>query len=111
MRIAVCLKQVPSTNEVRLDPETHTILRDGRQSVVNPFDAHALEEAVRLKECCGGHVTAISMGIPAAEQLLRDAVARGADEGILLTDRAFAGVALQTSCEKFSYNLQKRNGA
>lgn len=91
MRIAVCLKQVPSTNEVRLDPETHTILRDGRQSVINPFDAHALEEAVRLKECCGGHVTAISMGIPAAELLLRDAVARGADEGVLLTDRAFAG--------------------
>ena len=91
MRIVVCIKQVPSTNEVRLDPETHTILRDGRQSVVNPFDAHAIEEAVRLKEARGGSVLAVSMGIPAVEELLRDALARGADEAVLLTDRAFAG--------------------
>lgn len=107
MRIAVCLKQVPSTNEVRLDPETHTILRDGRQSVINPFDAHALEEAVRLKECCGGHVTAISMGIPAAELLLRDAVARGADEGILLTDRAFAGADTLATSYTLAAGLRK----
>ena len=91
MRIVACIKQVPSTNEVRLDPEKHTILRDGRQSVVNPFDAHAVEEAVRLKETCGGTVLAISMGIPAVEELLRDALARGADEAVLLSDRAFAG--------------------
>lgn len=91
MRYVVCIKQVPSTNEVRLDPVTNTILRDGRQSVVNPFDAHAVEEGVRLKERFGGEVLAISMGIPAVEELLRDAVARGADRAVLLSDRAFAG--------------------
>jgi len=91
MNIIVCIKQVPSTNEVRLDPETFTIIRDGKQSVINPFDTYALEEAVRIKEQLGGTVTVLSMGIPATERLLRDALSRGADQAILLTDRAFAG--------------------
>ncbi|MBR0139653.1 MAG: electron transfer flavoprotein subunit beta/FixA family protein [Firmicutes bacterium] len=91
MNIIVCVKQVPSTNEVRLDPVTGTIIRDGRNSVINPFDSYAIEEAVRLKEKLGGKVTALSMGIPATERLLRDAMARGVDEALLLTDRAFAG--------------------
>lgn len=91
MKIFVCMKSVPSTNEVRLDPETHTILRSGRDSVINPFDLHALEAAVQLKQQCGGAVTALSMGIPDTAELLKDAVARGADRGVLLTDRAFAG--------------------
>ncbi len=91
MKMIVCIKQVPSTNEVRLDPETHTIIRDGRQSVINPFDSYALEEAVQIKEALGGTVTVLSMGIPATERLLRDACSRGADQGVLLTDRAFAG--------------------
>ncbi len=91
MRMIVCIKQVPSTNEVRLDPVTKTIIRDGRQSVINPFDTHAIEEAVRLKERLGGEICALSMGIPATERLLRDAVARGVDRAVLLTDRAFAG--------------------
>ncbi|MBR4875411.1 MAG: electron transfer flavoprotein subunit beta/FixA family protein [Clostridia bacterium] len=91
MKIAVCIKQVPSTNEVRLDPVTNTIIRDGRQSVTNPFDTYAIEEAVRIKEKLGGEVTVISMGIPAAESMLRDACSRGADRGVLLSDRAFAG--------------------
>lgn len=91
MRYVACIKQVPSTNEVRLDPVTNTILRDGRQSVINPFDAHAVEEGVRLKERFGGEVLAVSMGIPAVEELLRDALARGADRAVLLSDRAFAG--------------------
>ncbi|MEG2213835.1 MAG: electron transfer flavoprotein subunit beta, partial [Clostridiales bacterium] len=91
MKIIVCIKQVPSTNEVRLDPETHTIIRDGGQSVINPFDTYGLEEAVIIKEQLGGTVTVLSMGIPATERLLRDALSRGADRGILLTDRAFAG--------------------
>lgn len=77
MKIIVCIKQVPSSNEVRLDPVTKTIVRDGKQSVINPFDAYAIEEAVRLKETCGGAVTALSMGIPATERLLRDAMSRG----------------------------------
>ena len=91
MKIAVCIKQVPSTNEVRLDPVTNTIIRDGRQSVTNPFDTYAIEEAVRIKEKLGGEVTVLSMGIPAAESMLRDACSRGADRGVLLSDRAFAG--------------------
>ncbi len=91
MNIIVCVKQVPSTTEVRMDPVTHTILRDGRQSVINPFDSTAVELAVQLKEEHGGTVTALSMGIPATEALLRDAIARGADKAVLLTDRRFAG--------------------
>ncbi len=91
MNIIVCVKQVPSTNEVRMDPVTKTIIRDGRQAVINPFDTYAIEEAVRLKEKHGGKVYALSMGIPATERLLRDAMARGVDEALLLTDRAFAG--------------------
>lgn len=91
MRCVVCMKQVPSTNKVRLDPETNTIIRDGKQSVINPFDMYALEEAVRIKERTSGNVTVVSMGIPAAERLLRDAMSRGADSAVLLSDRAFAG--------------------
>lgn len=91
MRIAVCMKAVPSTTEVRMDPKTNTIVRDAQQSVVNPFDAAALEVALMLKERLGGHITALSMGIPATERLLRDAIARGADDAVLLSDRAFAG--------------------
>lgn len=91
MNIAVCVKAVPSTTEVRMDPVTNTIVRDGRQSVVNPFDAAALEVAVRIKEQLGGTVTVLSMGIPDTERLLRDCLARGADRGLLLSDRAFAG--------------------
>lgn len=91
MRMVVCMKAVPSTTEVRMDPKTNTIVRDGKQSVVNPFDAAALEVALRLKERLGGHVTALSMGIPDTQRLLRDAIARGADDAMLLSDRAFAG--------------------
>ena len=91
MKTIVCVKQVPSTNEVRLDPVTKTIIRDGRQSVINPFDTYAIEEAVRLKEKLGGEVIAMSMGIPATERLLRSAVSVGVDSALLLTDRAFAG--------------------
>lgn len=91
MRCIVCIKQVPSTDRVRLDPDTNTIIRDGRQSVVNPFDMYALEEAVRVKERTNGSVTVVSMGIPAAERLLRDAMSRGADRAALISDRVFAG--------------------
>ncbi len=91
MRIAVCIKQVPSTNKVQLHPETNTIIRDGRQSVTNPFDTYAIEQAVQLKESQGGEVIALSMGIPATERLLRDAASRGVDRAMLLSDRSFAG--------------------
>lgn len=91
MNIVVCMKAVPSTTEVRMDPVTNTIVRDGRQSVINPFDASALEEAICIKEHLGGTITALSMGIPDTVRLLRDALSRGADQGVLLSDRAFAG--------------------
>ena len=91
MNIVVCLKQVPGTTDVKIDPETNTLQRQGIKNVVNPFDAYALEEGVRLKERYGGKVSAISMGPPQAEEMLREAVSCGADEAILLSDRAFAG--------------------
>ena len=91
MRTIVCVKQVPASNEVRLDEKTNTIIRDGGEAVINPFDSHALEAALTLKEQFGGTVAVLSMGIPAAAGMLRDCVARGADEALLLTDRAFAG--------------------
>ena len=91
MKIIVCVKQVPASNEVRLDPKTNTIIRDGGQAVINPFDSHALEAALQLKERFGGAVTVLSMGIPDTAHMLRDCMARGADRALLLTDRAFAG--------------------
>ena len=91
MRIVVCVKQVPSSHQARMDPATNTVIRDARESVINPFDLHALEAAVRIKERLGGEVITVSMGLPATESLLRDTVARGADRAVLLTDRAFAG--------------------
>lgn len=96
LNIAVCVKAVPGSTEVKMDPETNTIVRDGGQAVINPFDASALECALALKDELGARgskvrVTAVSMGIPATESLLRDCIARGADDALLLTDRAFAG--------------------
>ena len=91
MRIHVCVKQVPASNETLLDPVTHTIIREGAQSILNPFDAYAVEEAVRIRDRCGGTVTAFTMGIPSAESTLRRVIAVGADDAVLLSDRAFAG--------------------
>ena len=91
MNIVVCLKQVPGTTEVKIDPQTNTLIRQGIKNIVNPFDTYALEEGVRVKERYGGKVTAISMGPPQAEEVLREAISTGADEAILLSDTAFAG--------------------
>jgi electron transfer flavoprotein beta subunit len=91
MHIVVCIKQVPDTAEVRIDPERGTLVREGVESILNPLDAHAVEAAVALRERLGGLVSALCMGPPQAEAAVREAVARGADRGILLTDRAFAG--------------------
>lgn len=91
MRFIVCIKQVPETTDVRIDPTTNTLMREGVASIVNPFDMYAIEEALRLKAKLGGTITAISMGPPQAEAALREAIAMGVDEGILVSDRAFAG--------------------
>lgn len=91
MKIIVCIKQVPDAKDVRLDPETNTLAREGVESIMNPYDQHALEEAVRLKEQHGGEVVAITMGPPQAEEMLRQAISCGADKVVLVSDRAFAG--------------------
>ncbi len=91
MNIIVCIKQVPETTEVRINPETNTLIREGVKSIINPFDMYAIEEGVRLKEKFGGKVTVITMGPPQAEAALREAISMGIDEGILVSDRAFAG--------------------
>jgi electron transfer flavoprotein beta subunit len=91
MHIIICIKQVPETSEVRINPETNTLIREGVTSIINPFDMYALEEAVRLKEKLGGKSTVITMGPPQAESALREAISMGIDEGILISDRNFAG--------------------
>ena len=91
MHFVVCIKQVPDTTEVKIDPERHTLVREGVESMVNPFDMFAVEEALRLKERLGGRVTALSMGPPQAEAALREVMSMGADEAILVSDPAFAG--------------------
>jgi electron transfer flavoprotein beta subunit len=91
MNIVVCIKQVPDTTDVKIDPKTGTLIREGVPSIINPDDKHALEEGLRLRERFGGRVTVLSMGPPQAEDALMEARAMGADETVLISDRAFAG--------------------
>lgn len=103
MNIIVCIKQVPEISQVKLDPVTHNLVREGVPSIVNPFDEIALEEALRIKEKNGGTVTAITMGPPQAKDALLRCLAMGADKAIFLTDRAFAGADTWST----SYTLAK----
>jgi electron transfer flavoprotein beta subunit len=103
MHIIVCIKQVPDTKQVRLDEKTHTLIREGVESIINPYDMYALEEGLRLKDRFGGKVTVCSMGPPQAESSLREAITYGADEAVLLSDRAFAGADTWAT----SYTLAK----
>jgi len=91
MNIVVCVKQVPDTTDVRIDPETNTLIREGVPSILNPFDEFAIEEGLRIREQCGGKVTVMTMGPSQADDILRTALAMGADEVALLSDSAFAG--------------------
>jgi electron transfer flavoprotein beta subunit len=91
LNIVVCLKQVPGTTQVRIDPQTNNLIREGIESIINPYDTYALEEGVRMRERFGGKVTALSMGPPQAELALRESISFGADEAVLLCDKAFAG--------------------
>jgi electron transfer flavoprotein beta subunit len=91
MEIIVCIKQVPDTTDVKVDPQRKTLVRDGVRSILNPFDVHAIEEALRLKELAGGRVTAITMGPPQARMALEEAIAMGADEAALVSHKDFAG--------------------
>lgn len=91
MKIVVCVKQVPDTAEVRINPETNTLIRDGVPSIINPYDLHAVEAALQLREMAGGEVTVMTMGPPQAEVALRETISMGVDKAVLLTDRLFAG--------------------
>ena len=112
MEILVCLKQVPNTTEIKIDPVTNTLKRDGVASIINPDDKTGLEVALRLKEAHGANVTVISMGPPQAEKALAEALAMGADKAVLLTDRAFAGAdtlatskTIAAAIKNFDYDL------
>jgi electron transfer flavoprotein beta subunit len=91
MNIVCCIKQVPDTTQVKIDPATNTLIRAGVESICNPYDVVGVEAAVKLVEKYGGKVTILTMGIPQAEAQLRDCLAIGANEAILLSDRALAG--------------------
>lgn len=92
MKVVVLIKQVPDTTDIQIDRETNTLIREGVPSIINPFDTYALEEAIRLRERAGeGTVTVMSMGPPQVESALRKTIALGADDVVLLSDRAFAG--------------------
>ena len=91
MKIVVCVKQVPDTTEIKIDPVKNTLIRTGVPSIMNPFDKNALETGLQLKDRYGGKVTVISMGPPQAKAVLREALAMGADEAYLLSAREFGG--------------------
>jgi len=107
MHIVVCIKQVPDTHDVKIDPKTNTLMREGVESIINPFDMYAIEEALRLRDRVGGSVTAISMGPPQAETALREAISMGVNAGILISDRAFAGSDTWATSYTLSMALRK----
>ena len=107
MNIIVCIKQVPATNEVKLDERTNTIIREGVEAIINPFDTYAMEEAIRLKEQLGGTVTALSMGIPQAAGILKEALSLGVDKAVLLSDRSFAGADSLATAYTLSQAVKK----
>lgn len=103
MKVVVCIKQVPDATKVKINPVDNTILRENVESILNPLDLFAIEEALRLREKYSGKVYAVTMGPPQAESILRQAISMGVDEGILLTDKAFAGADTLAT----SYTLAK----
>lgn len=107
MKIIVCIKQVPETTSVKIDPETHTLIREGVKSIINPFDMNAIETALQIKEHHSGQVIAISMGPPQAEEALREAISLGVDDAILLCDKAFAGADTLATSYTLSMGIKK----
>ena len=113
LNIIVCIKQVPDTNDMRIDPKTNNLIREGVPAVVNPTDLHAIEEALRFKDTYGATVSVLTMGPPQAEQSLREALAMGADQAFLLTDRAFGGadtLATSYALWKGVQKIEETNG-
>ncbi len=107
MNVIVCVKQVPATTEVKMNKETNTIIREGIESIINPFDSYAVEEALRIKDKTNGKVTVISMGIPSVADLLKETIALGVDEAVLLSDRAFAGADSLATSYALSMGIRK----
>ncbi|MBU0926803.1 MAG: electron transfer flavoprotein subunit beta/FixA family protein [Spirochaetes bacterium] len=107
MNIVVCMKQVPDTTEVKIDPVTGTLIREGIPSIINPDDKSGLEAALVLKERVGAKVTVLSMGPPQADLALREALAMGADEAVLLSDRAFGGADTWATSTTIAAALRK----
>jgi electron transfer flavoprotein beta subunit len=111
MKVVVCIKQVPDTHQIKLDPQTHTLKREGVEAILNPFDLYALEEGLRVRERLGGRLTVITMGPPQAEAALREAISYGADEAVLLSDRAFAGADTWATSLTLAAGIKKIGGA
>ena len=107
MHVVVCVKMVPDTTQVRIDPTTNTLVREGIPFITNPFDDHAVEEALRVKDTYGAKVTVVSMGPPAAEAVIRKAVSQGADRGVLLSDRAFGGADTLATSKVLAYAISE----
>jgi electron transfer flavoprotein beta subunit len=111
VKVIVCIKQVPDTTNVRINPETNTLVREGVQSIINPFDCYALEEGIRIREKHGGTVTVLTMGPPQAAEALREAISLGADEAVLVSDRAFAGADTLATAYTLAAAIRKLAGA
>ena len=109
MKIAVCIKQVPASQDAKMDPQRGTLIRSGVEMAANPYDLAAVEAALRLQEKLGGQVTAFSMGPESAEAVLRDACAMGVDEAVLVTDRAFAGADVLATSHTLSQAIRSRD--
>lgn len=107
MKVLVPIKQVPETSNVKMDPVTGTMVRDGVEPIINPLDLYAIEEGVRLKEQFGGEVVALSMGPPKAILAIKEAIAMGCDDGVLLSDRAFAGADTWATSYVLSQAIKK----
>ena len=110
MNIIVCIKQVPGTAQVEIDEKTGVLKRDGVAAKMNPFDLFAIESAMRLKEQTGGHVTALTMGPPQAEKVLREALMMGADDAVLLSDRKFGGADVLATSYAISQGIRRIGG-
>jgi electron transfer flavoprotein beta subunit len=107
MKFIVCIKQVPDTTEVRVDPEKNTLIREGVPAMVNPFDLYAVEEALLFKEKFSGEVIAVSMGPPQASEALREVISMGVDKAILISDVKFAGADTWATALTLSAAIRK----
>lgn len=107
LHIVVCIKQVPDSREIRIDPVTNTLIRQGVPSIVNFYDLHGLEEALRIKDELGARVTVVTMGPPPAEKSLKECISLGADEAVLVTDRKFAGADTLATSYVLAKTLEK----